>query len=298
MKGCKEKLKKNKIIEERNSFSEKNEIVKVGKIKFSNDLPFVFIGGPCQIESEKHALMVCDFLYNLCTKLKIPYVFKASFDKSNRTSIFSKRGIGLKKSIPIFEKIKKEFNCTITTDVHLPDQCKEIATVVDILQIPAFLCRQTDLLESAAKTNKTINVKKGQFLSPNEIFKIVEKIEYFNNKNIILTERGTTFGYNNLVVDMRGLDVMAKTRKPIVIDATHAVQSPGGLGTSTGGDRMMAPIIARASIASRPIAGVFCEVHNDPDKAFSDGPNSLNFDMIDKLLRQLKELDLVCKKFK
>ena len=273
------------------------EVVNVGKIQFANDLPFVFIGGPCQVESEEHALMMADFLVNLTAKLGIPYVFKASFDKANRTSINAKRGIGLKKSIPVFEKIKKEFGCPITTDVHLPEHCESVKDVVDILQIPAFLCRQTDLLEAAAKTGKAINVKKGQFLSPDGMAKIVEKIEYFGNKNIILTERGTTFGYNNLVVDMRGLETMARTQKPVIIDATHSVQAPGGLGNSTGGDRMMAPILARAAIASRPIAGVFCEVHNDPDNAFSDGPNSLTFEMTEILLKQLKEIDAVVKSF-
>ena len=274
-----------------------DEVVGVGDVKFGNNLPFVFIGGPCQIESEQHALMVCEFLVNLTSKLGIPYVFKASFDKANRTSIHSKRGIGLAKAIPVFEKIKKEFGCPITTDVHLPEHCREVAGVVDILQIPAFLCRQTDLLESASKTGKVVNVKKGQFLSPDGMSKIVEKIEYFGNKNAMLTERGTTFGYNNLVVDIRGLDIMAKTGKPIIIDATHSVQAPAGLGDTTGGDRKMAPIIARASIASRPIAGVFCEVHNDPDNAFSDGPNSLTFEMTEKLLKQLKELDALVKSF-
>lgn len=273
------------------------EVVNVGKIQFANDLPFVFIGGPCQVESEEHALMMADFLVNLTAKLGIPYVFKASFDKANRTSINAKRGIGLKRSISVFEKIKKEFGCPITTDVHLPEHCEAVKDVVDILQIPAFLCRQTDLLEAAAKTGKAINVKKGQFLSPDGMTKIVEKIEYFGNKNIILTERGTTFGYNNLVVDMRGLETMARTQKPVIIDATHSVQAPGGLGNSTGGDRMMAPILARAAIASRPIAGVFCEVHNDPDNAFSDGPNSLTFEMTEILLKQLKEIDAVVKSF-
>lgn len=273
------------------------EVVNVGKIQFANDLPFVFIGGPCQVESEEHALMMADFLVNLTAKLGIPYVFKASFDKANRTSINAKRGIGLKRSISVFEKIKKEFGCPITTDVHLPEHCEAVKDVVDILQIPAFLCRQTDLLEAAAKTGKAINVKKGQFLSPDGMAKIVEKIEYFGNKNIILTERGTTFGYNNLVVDMRGLETMARTQKPVIIDATHSVQAPGGLGNSTGGDRMMAPILARAAIASRPIAGVFCEVHNDPDNAFSDGPNSLTFEMTEMLLKQLKEIDAVVKSF-
>lgn len=271
------------------------ETINVGEVKFSNNLPFVFIGGPCQIESEQHSLMVADFLVNLTSKFDIPYVFKASFDKANRTSISGKRGVGLKKSIAIFEKIKKNFGCPIITDVHLPEQCKEIAQIVDILQIPALLCRQTDLLKEASLTNKTINVKKGQFLSPNEMTKIVEKIEYFGNKNILLTERGTTFGYNNLVVDMRGLEIMAKTKKPVIIDATHAVQLPGSLGSSSGGDRMMAPILARSAIASRPIAGVFCEVHNDPEHAFSDGANSLTFEMTEQLLKQLKELDKVVK---
>ena len=273
------------------------DIVKVKNVSFANNMPFVFIGGPCQIESEEHALKIADFLVNLTSKLNIPYVFKASFDKANRTSVKSKRGIGLEKSIIVFEKIKKEFNCPITTDVHLPEQCEKVAQVVDILQIPAFLCRQTDLLESAAKTGKAINVKKGQFLSPNGMSKVVEKVEYFGNKNIILTERGTTFGYNNLVVDMCGLEIMAQTKKPIVIDATHAVQMPNSLGNSTGGNRMMAPILARAAISSRPIAGVFCEVHNDPDNALSDGPNSLDFSMTEKLLKQLKELDQLIKSF-
>lgn len=273
------------------------DVVKVKDISFANNLPFVFIGGPCQIESEEHALKVADFLVNLTSKLGIPYVFKASFDKANRTSVKAKRGIGLEKSIIVFEKIKKEFNCPITTDVHLPEQCKKIAQVVDILQIPAFLCRQTDLLESAAKTGRAINVKKGQFLSPSGMSKIVEKVEYFGNKNIILTERGTTFGYNNLVVDMCGLEIMSQTKKPVIIDATHAVQMPNGSGNSTGGNRMMAPILARAAISSRPIAGVFCEVHDDPDNALSDGPNSLNFSMTEKLLKQLKELDQLVKSF-
>ena len=273
------------------------DIIKVCGVEFSNNLPFVFIGGPCQIESEDHALMVADYLVNLTAKLDVPYVFKASFDKANRTSINAKRGIGLEKSIHVFERIKNEFGCPVTTDVHLPEHCNAVKDVVDILQIPAFLCRQTDLLESAAKTGKVINVKKGQFLAPNGMKNIVEKLEYFGNKNILLTERGTTFGYNNLVVDMRGLETMAQTQKPVIIDATHSVQAPGGLGNSTGGDRMMAPILARAAIASRPIAGVFCEVHNDPDHAFSDGPNSLTFEMTEILLKQLKELDSLVKSF-
>ena len=265
--------------------------ISAGKVVFGNDLPFVFIGGPCQIESPEHAYMVAEFLVNLCARLDIPYVFKASFDKANRTSINSKRGIGLEKSIPVFEKIKKDFGCPVITDVHLPEQCKVIGPVVDILQIPAFLCRQTDLLESASKYGKVVNVKKGQFMAPDGMKKVVEKCTHFGNDNVLLTERGSTFGYNNLVVDMRGLEIMAQTGQPVIMDATHAVQMPSGLGDVSGGDRTMAPILARAAIAARPIAGLFCEVHNDPDHAFSDGPNSLTFDMAEKLLREVKELD-------
>ena len=270
--------------------------VSAGKVVFGNDLPFVFIGGPCQIESPEHAYMVAEFLVNLTTKLGIPYVFKASFDKANRTSINSKRGIGLEKSIPVFEKIKKDFGCPVITDVHLPEQCKEIGPVVDILQIPAFLCRQTDLLEGASKYGKVVNVKKGQFMAPDGMKKVVEKCAHFGNDNVLLTERGSTFGYNNLVVDMRGLEIMAQTGQPVIIDATHAVQMPSGLGDVSGGDRTMAPVLARAAIAARPIAGLFCEVHNDPDHAFSDGPNSLTFDMVEKLLNEVKELDNLAKK--
>ena len=267
------------------------------KVKLGNNLPFVFIGGPCQIESEDHSMMMADYLVNLTSKLGIPYIFKASFDKANRTSIKGKRGIGLEKGCKVFEKIKKEFGCPIITDIHLPEQCAIVAEYVDVLQVPAFLCRQTDLLEAVAKTGKVVNVKKGQFLAPNGMAKIVEKLEYFGNDKVCLTERGSCFGYNNLVVDMRGLDIMAQTGKPVIMDATHSVQAPASLGDSTGGDRMMAPILARASIASRPIAGVFCEVHNDPDNAFSDGPNSLTFEMTETLLKQLKELDSLVKKF-
>lgn len=266
-------------------------------VVFGNDKPFVFIGGPCQIEGEDHALMMAEKLVELTGKLNVPYIFKASFDKANRTSIHSKRGIGLKKSVPVFEKIKKEFGCKIVTDVHLPEQCAEIAPFVDILQVPAFLCRQTDLLEAVAKTGKVAEIKKGQFLSPDGMSKIIEKMKFFGNDNVLLVERGTSFGYNNLVVDMRGLDIMAKTGYPVIMDATHSVQMPGSLGESTGGDRHMATILARAAIASRPIAGIFCEVHNDPDNAFSDGPNSLTFEMTETLLKQLKEIDGLVKSF-
>lgn len=272
-----------------------NKVSKIANIEMANDKPFTFIGGPCQIESEEHAVMVADFLVNLTSKLGIPYIFKASFDKANRTSINGKRGIGLEKSIKVFERIHKEFGCAITTDIHTAEQCAVMGEVVDVLQVPAFLCRQTDLLEAAAKHGKAVNVKKGQFLDPYGMKNVVEKLEHFGAKNIGLIERGSSFGYNNLVVDMRGLEIMAQTGYPVIIDATHSVQMPGSNGTSTGGDRRMAPIIARSAIASRQIAGVFCEVHNDPDHAFSDGPNSLTFEMTETLLKQLKEIDSLMK---
>ena len=276
----------------------KDEVVNINDdVNFCNGLPFVFIGGPCQIESEEHALMVCEFLVKLTSKLNIPYVFKSSFDKANRTSVSSKRGLGLDKSISVFEKIKKEFNCPILTDVHLPEQCDIVKDYVDILQLPAFLCRQTDLIEALAKTQKPINIKKGQFLSPYKVKNIVEKFKYFGNRNVLLTERGTTFGYNDLVVDMRNMDIMAQTGKPVIIDATHSIQHFNENSNITNGNREMAQIIARSAVASRPIAGVFCEVHNDPDNAFSDGDTSLNFEMIEKLLIELKQIDDLVKNF-
>ena len=276
----------------------KDEVVNINNnVNFCNGLPFVFIGGPCQIESEEHALIVCEFLVKLTSKLNIPYVFKSSFDKANRTSISSKRGFGLDKSISVFEKIKNEFSCPILTDVHLPEQCDIIKNYADILQLPAFLCRQTDLIEALAKTQKPINIKKGQFLSPYKVKNIVEKFEYFGNRNVLLTERGTTFGYNDLVVDMRNMEIMAQTGKPVIIDATHSIQHFNENSSITNGNREMAQIIARSAVASRPIAGVFCEVHNDPDNAFSDGDTSLNFEMVEKLLIQLKQIDDLVKSF-
>jgi 2-dehydro-3-deoxyphosphooctonate aldolase (KDO 8-P synthase) len=271
----------------------------INSYEVSNNLPFVFIAGPCQIESLEHCLKVGSFLSEQCQKLSIPFIFKSSFDKANRTSALGKRGVGLEASLDIFYKIKKEFSCPIITDVHNEEQCQKIAPFVDILQIPAFLCRQTDLLSAAAKTGKVINVKKGQFLAPWDMKNIVDKLEYFGNKSILLTERGSCFGYNRLVVDFKSFDIMSRqTKKPIIFDATHSVQEPGGLGSASGGDRMFAPILSRAAIASSPIAGIFCEVHDNPDSAPSDGANMLNFDMVKNLLPQLKALDEITKAIK
>jgi 2-dehydro-3-deoxyphosphooctonate aldolase (KDO 8-P synthase) len=268
------------------------------KVEFCNNKPFVFIAGPCVIENIDHSLMVAEFLANECAKNNIPFVFKSSFDKANRSSIKGYRGIGLGEAIKIFNTVKEKIGCPVLTDVHDVEQCVEIGGVVDVLQIPAFLCRQTDLLEAAAKHGKVVNVKKGQFLAPWDVKNISDKFEHFGNDNLMLTERGNSFGYNTLVVDMTGLEVMAQTTKrPIIIDATHAVQKPGGLGTASGGNRDMAPLIARCAIAARPISGVFCEVHNNPDSAPSDGPNMLNFEMTKQLLPFLKSLDNLVKGF-
>lgn len=269
--------------------------IKLKNFQISNNLPFVFIAGPCQIESLEHSRMVCSFLSELCNKLEINFIFKSSFDKANRTSIKGQRGIGIEKSIEIFHKIKEEFNCPILTDIHNESHCKILGNVVDVLQIPAFLCRQTDLIEAACKYGKIVNIKKGQFLAPWDMNNVIKKAEHFENENLMITERGSCFGYNNLVVDMTGVNIMAKYEYPVIIDATHAVQKPGGLNNSSGGSRDLAPVIAKAAIASTPIAGVFCEVHNDPDNAPSDGPNMLNFKMTEDLLKTLKKLDKITK---
>jgi len=274
-------------------FDQKKVVVK--NLNISNELPFTFIGGPCQIESRDHALKMADFISKLCAKNDIPFIFKASFDKANRTSVKGIRGIGMEKAIAVFEEIKKEFGCPVLTDIHNEEQCKHMGAVVDVLQVPAFLCRQTDLLEAACTYGKCVNVKKGQFLSPSDMQNVTDKCSHFKNENILLTERGSCFGYNNLIVDMTGLPILTQTGCPIIIDATHAVQKPGGKGTSSGGNRDMAMIIAKAAIASGPIGGVFCEVHDDPDNAFSDGPNSLNFPMLEKLLPTLKKIDGIVK---
>ena len=265
------------------------------KITLGNNLPFTLIAGPCQLENRDHTFMMIQKLIEITSELNIPFIFKTSFDKANRSSGNSERGIGLEKALDIFYEIKETIGCPVLTDVHSETQCEPIATMVDILQIPAFLCRQTDLVKAVAKTGKAVNVKKGQFLSPWDVNNIIEKIESTGNHNILLTERGVSFGYNTLIVDPRSIPIMAKTGYPTVIDATHAIQQPGGLGNATGGDREMAPIIARSAIANG-VAAVFIETHDNPDHAPSDGPNMIALNQMHNLLKTLKQLDEIAKK--
>tara|TARA_B100000242_G_scaffold124861_1_gene87967 strand:- start:556 stop:1386 length:831 start_codon:yes stop_codon:yes gene_type:complete len=272
----------------------KNTKINCNNIIFSNDLDFCLISGPCQIESENHALDIAGKLKEITIKNNVKFVFKSSFDKANRTSINSKRGLGLEKSLKIFEKIKKEYNLNILTDVHTSEQCSLVAKYVDIIQIPAFLCRQTDLLVSAAKTNKIINIKKGQFLAPWDISNVINKVTESGNKNILLTERGTSFGYNSLVADMRSLPIMKKTGFPVIFDATHSVQLPGGKGGSSDGQREFINPLSKAAI-SIGIAGIFIETHEDPDNAPSDGPNMLHLKNLEKLIVQLSKIDSLIK---
>lgn len=269
--------------------------VAVGKLKFGNDLPFVLIAGPCQMETRDHAMMMAENLVRITQELNIPFVYKTSFDKANRTSLKGKRGIGLQESLPVFAEIKKTFGCPVITDVHTESQCAELADFVDILQIPAFLCRQTDMLLAAAKTGKVINVKKGQFLAPWDMKNVADKIETGGNSQILLTERGVSFGYNTLVTDFRALPIMSETGYPVIFDATHSVQQPGGQGTSSGGDRRFVPPLARAAVAVG-VAGVFMETHQDPDNAPSDGPNMVKLSELADLLKSLKEIDELTKR--
>ena len=270
--------------------------IQIGKIKIANNLPFTLIAGPCQTESLDHSLMIASSVKIICDKLGINFIYKSSFDKANRSSIGGQRGAGLEKTLPIFAAVKKEFDCPILTDIHSEEHCKILATCdeVDILQVPAFLCRQTDLLEAAAKTGKVINVKKGQFLAPWDAANIVKKMDHFGNQNLMLTERGVSFGYNTLVSDMRSLPIMAKTGCPIVFDATHSVQQPGGLGGASGGQREFVETLASAAVAVG-IAALFTEVHQDPDSAPSDGPCMLRLDGLEKLLTKLKKFDEIVK---
>lgn len=271
--------------------------IKVGKnITFGNDLPFVLIAGPCQVESRDHTLMMAEALVKITTKLGIPFIYKSSYDKANRTSIGGKRGMGLEKTMPIFDEIRRDMNLPILTDIHNEEQCAIVAKHADVLQIPAFLCRQTDLLVAAAKTGAVINIKKGQFLAPWDMKNVVDKMDQSGNSNVILTERGASFGYNTLVTDMRALPIMAETGCPVVMDATHSVQQPGGQGKSSGGDRRFVPTMAKAAIAVG-VAGVFMETHQDPDNAPSDGPNMVKLHEMEALLAQLKALDKVTKNF-
>jgi 2-dehydro-3-deoxyphosphooctonate aldolase (KDO 8-P synthase) len=272
----------------------KNFTVKCGSIEISNSSNFCLIAGPCQLETEQHAMDMCDKIKEITSKLGVNFVYKTSFDKANRTSLKGKRGIGLEQSLPIFDKIKKELKIPILTDVHNIEQCSIVADHVDILQIPAFLCRQTDLLIAAAKTKKIINVKKGQFLAPWDMVNVTKKISDSGNNNILVTERGASFGYNTLVSDMRSLPIMAKNGFPVIFDATHSVQQPGGQGDKSGGQREFVEHLSRAAVAVG-VAGVFMETHQDPDNAPSDGPNMIPLSNLENLLKQLIEIDNIIK---
>jgi len=272
-----------------------NHKVKCGNFEIANNKQFTLIAGPCQLESEEHAIKISTELKKITSELKINLIYKSSFDKANRTSLKSKRGIGLEKSLPIFNKIRKEVGIPVLTDVHTAEQCSIVADYVDVLQIPAFLCRQTDLLIAAAKTGKIINIKKGQFLSPYDMVNVANKVTDSGNKNLLLTERGASFGYNNLVSDMRSLEIMKnEICFPVIFDATHSVQAPGGLGGSSGGDRKFVPVLAKAAVAVG-VAGVFMETHNDPDNAPSDGPNMVKIEDMPSLLKKLIEIDNIVK---
>ena len=273
----------------------KNLTVKCGNISISNSNRFFLIAGPCQLESEQHAMDMSGKIKEITSKLNIGFIYKTSFDKANRTSLAGKRGIGLEQSLPIFDKIKKEMDIPILTDIHNAEQCSIVAKHVDILQIPAFLCRQTDLLIAAAKTKKIINVKKGQFLAPWDMVNVTKKISESGNNNILVTERGASFGYNTLVSDMRSLPIMAKNGYPVIFDATHSVQQPGGQGEKSGGQREFVEHLSRAAVAVG-VAGIFMETHQDPDNAPSDGPNMIPLSNLEKLLKQLIEIDNVIKK--
>jgi 2-dehydro-3-deoxyphosphooctonate aldolase (KDO 8-P synthase) len=271
-----------------------NPAVKLGPTSFGNTLPLALIAGPCQLESRDHALEVASALKEICTRVGIGLVFKTSFDKANRTSVNAERGIGLKAALPIFAEIREKLGLPVLTDVHDDDQCAPVAEAVDVLQIPAFLCRQTDLLIAAAKTGKAVNVKKGQFLAPWDMKNVIEKITGAGNPNVLVTERGVSFGYNTLVSDMRALPVLKEMGAPVIFDATHSVQQPGGQGTSSGGQREMVPVLARAAVAIG-VAGVFIETHPDPDKAPSDGPNMIPLRDMEKLLAELVAFDRLAK---
>ena len=269
--------------------------VDVGSVKFGNDLPIAIIAGPCQLESRAHGLEVASALKEIAARLKVGLVYKTSFDKANRTSATAARGLGLAQALPIFDEIRSTLGLPVLTDVHEATQCAEVAQAVDVLQIPAFLCRQTDLLLAAAATGKVVNVKKGQFLAPWDMTNVVSKITGAGNANVLVTERGASFGYNTLVSDMRALPILARTTgAPVIFDATHSVQQPGGKGTSSGGEREFVPVLARAAVAVG-VAGVFIETHPDPDHAPSDGPNMVPLRDFEALLQTLMAFDKVAK---
>jgi 2-dehydro-3-deoxyphosphooctonate aldolase (KDO 8-P synthase) len=271
-----------------------NHKVKCSNFEIANDKPFTLIAGPCQLENEEHALKISSELKKITSDLGINLIYKTSFDKANRTSLKGKRGMGLDKSLPVFDKIRKEVGLPVLTDVHTAEQCSKVADHVDVLQIPAFLCRQTDLLIAAARTGKIINVKKGQFLAPWDMANVIKKIEDSGNKNILITERGASFGYNTLVSDMRALPIMSRFGFPIVFDATHSVQQPGGMGEKSGGQREFVPYLARAAIAVG-VGAIFMETHEDPDNAPSDGPNMVPLNEVKTLLKKLTEIDKLVK---
>ncbi len=272
-----------------------NSTVTIGTVRFGNSLPLALIAGPCALESRAHALEMAAALKEIATSVGIGLVYKTSFDKANRTSAKAKRGIGLEAALPIFAEIRDSLKIPVLTDVHDAEQCARVAPAVDVLQIPAFLCRQTDLLVAAAKTGKSVNVKKGQFLAPWDMPNVVGKITGADNKNVLVTERGVSFGYNTLVSDMRALPILKRMGAPVIFDATHSVQQPGGQGASSGGEREFVAVLARAAVAVG-VAGVFIETHQDPDKAPSDGPNMLPLKDMERLLRTLVEFDRLAKR--
>jgi 2-dehydro-3-deoxyphosphooctonate aldolase (KDO 8-P synthase) len=269
---------------------ELSAVVAVGKASFGNDFPLALIAGPCLLESRQHALETAAALKELAGQLGLGLVYKSSFDKANRTSASSARGLGLKQALPIFAEIREKVGLPVTTDVHEPEQCAAVAEAVDVLQIPAFLCRQTDLLIAAARTGKPVNVKKGQFLAPWDMRHVVAKLVGAGNPNVLITERGVSFGYNTLVSDMRALPILAEIGAPVIFDATHSVQQPGGRGASSGGERRFVPVLARAAVAVG-VAGIFIETHQDPDHAPSDGPNMVPLRDLEPLLAELIAID-------
>ena len=271
--------------------------IKIGDIDLGNDLPLVLIAGPCQIESEQHALDLAGSIKEICDDLSIKLIYKSSYDKANRSSISTKRGLGIDEGLRILHRVKFEFDIPVLTDIHESYQADIVKdAMVDVIQIPAFLCRQTDLLLAAGNTGCAVNVKKGQFLAPHDMKNVAAKIASTGNQRIMLCERGYTHGYNNLVVDMRSLPIMASTRYPVVFDATHSVQQPGGKGTTSGGDREMVPYLARAAVATGCVSTVFMEVHEDPDHAPSDGPNMVKLENLRKVLTPLKDIDGIVKR--
>jgi len=272
-----------------------NAAVTVGNVTFAQDRPIAVFAGPCQMESRAHALEMASGLKEICGRLGLGLVYKTSFDKANRTSLSGKRGIGLEGALPVFAEIRETLGLPVVTDVHEIGQCAPVAEVVDVLQIPAFLCRQTDLLIAAANTGRVVKIKKGQFLAPWDMKNVVAKVTGSGNANVLVTERGASFGYNTLVVDMRGLAIMAETGAPVIFDATHSVQQPGGQGTSSGGDRRFVPVLARAAVAVG-IAGLFIETHQDPDRAPSDGPNMVPLNAFEGLMRDLMAIDAAVKR--